>query len=161
MKSNDHGLFERQTYKRKSGELATRYVIKNQMWFYPPEPPAVADNNVPEVGAFFRNKVFFWRPVGVWNYGLKCPRDNCPGKNDPNVFLYRCGYSHTVRYICDISGWYLMLTELLACGLCTKASKESKDHHLGRFPAWSWAILSQLTPAHQALFPAVLTLRYF
>ena len=147
------------TYKDTSGDTRKRKVLKaDRMWFYPPECPGVVRSGPPPVDSFFRHRLFFWRPVGVWGYSLKCPRKSCPGRNDDTAFLYRCGYSKTVRYICDISDWYCMLTEVLGCSACRKAAKTSDDHHIGRFQAWDAGIISQLTPAHQARFPAVLTL---
>ncbi|XP_028294184.1 uncharacterized protein LOC114456543 isoform X1 [Gouania willdenowi] len=111
----------------------------------------------PQQTAFFRSCLFFWRPVGVWGYSLRCPRMDCPAQGDSKAFLYRCGYSKTVRHICEMSGWYSMLTEVLACNECRKAAKESATLSIGRFLAWDAAILKQLSPAHQAMFPAVLT----
>lgn len=58
-----------------------------------------------------------------------------------------------------MSGWYSMLTEVLACNACRKAAQESKEHAISLFLAWDAAIISQLIPAHRAVFPAVLTLR--
>ena len=78
-------------------------------------------------------------------------------KHDREHDPHRCGYSKTVRYIVDISGWYCMLTEVLGCNECSKASKSSSDHHMGRYLAWSNNIVSQLAPCHQQRFPAVLT----
>lgn len=113
---------------------------------------------VPSADSFFRSRVFFWRPVGVWGYSLRCPRSECPARAQKDTFLYRCGYSKTVRQICHMSGWYSMLTEVLACNACRKAAKESEQHVIGRFVAWEAAIINQLSPAHRAAFPAVLTL---
>ncbi len=108
---------------------------------------------------FFHSCLFFWRPVGVWGYSLRCPRSECPAKAEKNTFLYRCGYSKAVRQICHMSGWYSMLTEVLACNACRKAAKESEQHTIGRFLAWDMAVINQLSPAHRAVFPAVLTRR--
>nr|XP_009298892.1 uncharacterized protein LOC101885685 [Danio rerio] len=58
-----------------------------------------------------------------------------------------------------MSGWYSMLTEVLACDACRKAAKESEEHTFGRYLLWDQCILNQLSPAHRAVFPAVLTLR--
>ncbi|CAM4514910.1 unnamed protein product [Leuciscus chuanchicus] len=58
-----------------------------------------------------------------------------------------------------MSGWYSMLTEVLACNACRKPAKESEEHAIGRFLAWDVCILDQLSPAHRAVFPAILTLR--
>ncbi|KAL2076465.1 hypothetical protein ACEWY4_027929 [Coilia grayii] len=55
--------------------------------------------------------------------------------------------------------WYSMLTEVLACNACRKAAKESDERAIGRYLSWEAAILNQLSPAHKAVFPAVLTLR--
>ncbi|CAM4515131.1 unnamed protein product [Leuciscus chuanchicus] len=109
-------------------------------------------------GTVYSN-VFFWRPVGVWRYSLRCPRPECSASVNKTAFLYRCGYSHTVRQICSMSGWYSMLTEVLACNACRKAAKESEEHAIGRFLAWDVCILDQLSPAHRAVFPDILTLR--
>nr|XP_054598012.1 uncharacterized protein LOC129163713 [Nothobranchius furzeri] len=62
-----------------------------------------------------------------------------------------------VRHICDVSSWYTMLTEVLCCGPCTKAARAGDGGTVGRWLAWDPAILSQLSEAHQAGFPAVLT----
>ncbi|PIK53194.1 hypothetical protein BSL78_09904 [Apostichopus japonicus] len=99
----------------------------------------------------------FWHPVGVWGYSLKCPRNNCPARDREVAFLYRCGYANTVRYICDISDWYCMLTEVLACSAC---SCQGICFPLYRpVPRLDSLIISQLTLAHQTMFPAILTLR--
>ncbi|XP_045070259.1 uncharacterized protein LOC123484218 [Coregonus clupeaformis] len=76
---------------------------------------------------------------------------------DRNVHLYKSGYHHRVRHICDVSTWYTMLTEVLCCGPCTKASRSGEGGTMGRWLAWDAAILSQLSEAHQAMFPAILT----
>uniref|UniRef100_A0A1A8J5S9 DUF6729 domain-containing protein n=1 Tax=Nothobranchius kuhntae TaxID=321403 RepID=A0A1A8J5S9_NOTKU len=62
-----------------------------------------------------------------------------------------------VRHICDLSSWYTLLTEVLCCGPCTKAAGAGGGGAVGRWPAWDPAVVSQLSEAHQALFPAVLT----
>ncbi|XP_039453959.1 uncharacterized protein LOC116324518 [Oreochromis aureus] len=127
------------------------------MWFYPPEPPGYVRGAVPSVQLFFRSRVFLWRPVGVWKYSLKCPRaDECVGKGQ-NVHLYKSGYHHRVRHICDVSNWYTMLTEVLCCGPCTKAGRSGGGGKVGWWFAWDSAILSQLSKGHQAIFPAILT----
>lgn len=94
----------------------------------------------------------------MWGYSLRCPRSECPARAQKDTFLYRCGYSKTVRQICHMSGWYSMLTEVLACNACRKAAKESEQHVIGRFVAWEAAIINQLSTAHRAAFPAILTL---
>ena len=71
-------------------------------------------------------------------------------------YLARCGYSRTVRHICDINGWYSMVIEVLQCNACRVAEKTG-SHKLGRFLAWDAPIMAQLSPARQAFFPAVLT----
>ncbi|TWW73477.1 hypothetical protein D4764_15G0008710 [Takifugu flavidus] len=38
-----------------------------------------------------------------------------------------------IRQICHASGWYSMLTEVLACNACRKAAKDSEEHAIGRF----------------------------
>ncbi|XP_045921281.1 uncharacterized protein LOC123980779 [Micropterus dolomieu] len=63
------------------------------------------------------------------------PESECPARAQKDTFLYRCGYSKTVRQICHMSGWYSMLTEVLACNACRKAAKESEQHVIGRFVA--------------------------
>ncbi|XP_057709694.1 uncharacterized protein LOC130927717 isoform X2 [Corythoichthys intestinalis] len=127
------------------------------MWFYPPEPPGVARaGGVLLADSFFRSRVFFWRPVGVWGYSVRCPRKDCPARELKDVFLSHCGYSKTVRQICDLSGWYSMLTEVLACNACRKAAQDSEEHSIGRFLSWDNDILSQLSPGHREIFPAVL-----
>ncbi|XP_059384593.1 uncharacterized protein LOC132118638 [Carassius carassius] len=157
----ERGLFQRaKSYKDKHGSTRWRKVLKeNRMWFHPPEFPGVVEGKVPSADSFFHGSVFFWRPVGVWRYSLRCPRSGCPARPSQKAFLYRCGYSKTVRQICHMSGWYSMLTEVLACNACRKAAKESEEHSIGRFLSWDACILNQLSPAHRAVFPAVLTLR--
>lgn len=158
----ERGLFlKAQSFTDKYGRKRWRKVLKSdKMWFHPPEMPSVVDGStVPLADSFFRHRVFFWRPVGVWRYSLRCTKPNCPAKDNPKAFLYRCGYSSTVRPICDVNGWYFMLTEVLACHACRKAAKGSGDHTLSRYVSWEGKILNQLTPAHRAVFPAVLTLR--
>ncbi|XP_067256924.1 uncharacterized protein [Chanodichthys erythropterus] len=91
------------------------------------------------------------RSVGVWRYSLRCPKSDCPARSNQNAILYRCGYSHTVRQICRISGWYSMLTEVLACNACIKAAKESEEYATGRFPSWDACIIDQLSPAYRAV----------
>ncbi len=122
----ERGLFQRaMTYKGKHSSTRWRKVPKDdRMWFHPPEFPGVTEGTVPSADSFFRNSVFFWRPVGVWRYSLRCPRSDCPAHSSQKAFLYRCGYSKTVRQICHMSGWYSMLTEVLACNACRKAAKD-------------------------------------
>ncbi|XP_051253283.1 uncharacterized protein LOC127362052 [Dicentrarchus labrax] len=50
-----------------------------------------------------------------------------------------------------------MLTEVLCCGPCLKAARGGKGGKMGRCMAWDQSILSQLSEAHQAMFPAILT----
>ncbi|KAI4798281.1 hypothetical protein KUCAC02_022157 [Chaenocephalus aceratus] len=93
----------------------------------------------------------------MWRYSLKCPRgENCVGRGR-NVHLSKSGYHSKVRLICDVSGWYTVITEVLSCGPCTKAARSKEGVSVGRWLAWDNAILSQLSEAHQAIFPAVLT----
>ncbi|KAI4795725.1 hypothetical protein KUCAC02_029693 [Chaenocephalus aceratus] len=126
----------------------------DRMWFYPPEPPGFVGGGLPTPQLFFRSRVFVWRPVGAWRFSLKCPRgENCVGSGR-NVHLSKSGYHSKVRLICDVSGWY---TEVLSCGPCTKAARSKEGVSVGRWLAWDNAILSQLSEAHQAIFPAVLT----
>ncbi|KAI9544086.1 hypothetical protein NQZ68_005135 [Dissostichus eleginoides] len=95
--------------------------------------------------------------IPVWRYSLKCPRgDNCVGSGR-NVHLSKSGYHSKVRLICGVSGWYTVITEVLSCGPCTKAARSKEGVSVGRWLAWGNAILSQLSEAHQAIFPAVLT----
>ncbi|CAM4515148.1 unnamed protein product [Leuciscus chuanchicus] len=49
-------------------------------------------------------------------------RPECPASGNKSAFLYRCGYSHTVRQICGMSGWHSMLTEVLACNAWSRRS---------------------------------------
>lgn len=158
---DERGLFQREmSYREKHGNTKKRKVLKaDRMWFHPPECPGMVGGRTPSADSFFRSRVFFWRPVGVWGYSLRCPRSECPARTRKDAFLYRCGYSKTVRQICHMSGWYSMLTEVLACNACRKAAKESEQHAIGRFLSWDAAIINQLSPAHRAVFPAVLTLR--
>lgn len=155
------GLFQKpMQYQDKHGRTRWRRVLKdNAMWFCPPEAPGTVGGRVPSADVFFQSRVFFWRPVGVWRYSLRCPRPECPAKDKDNVFLHRSGYSKTVRQICDVRGWYSMLTEVLACNACRKAARDSEEHSIGRFLSWEEGVMRQLTPAHRAVFPAVLTLR--
>ena len=95
----------------------------------------------------------------MWGYSLRCPRSECPVRGKKDTLLYRCGYSKAVRQICHMSGWYSILTEVLACNACRKAAQESKDHSICFFLVWDASILNQVSPAHRAVFPAVLTLR--
>lgn len=156
----DRGMFgPSQLYKDITGVYKKRRVLKSDcMWFYPPEPPGASCGHLPVPDQYFRSRVFFWRPVGVWKYSIRCPRPNCPGRHLKDVYLHRSGYHSSVRQVCDISGWYTMLTEVLACGPCNKAVN-NKEAKWGRFLAWDMQIISQLSEAHQALFPAVLTAR--
>nr|XP_015798210.2 uncharacterized protein LOC107374568 isoform X1 [Nothobranchius furzeri] len=145
-------------YRDENGFLKHRRGIRSDcMWFYPPEPPGFVGGAVPGPQLFFRSRVFVWRPVGVWRCSLKCPRgDECAGKGH-DVYLYQSGFHHQVRHICDVSSWYTLLTEVLCCGPCTKAAGAGGGGTVGRWPAWDPAVVSQLSEAHQALFPAVLT----
>ncbi|XP_037619327.1 uncharacterized protein LOC119484539 [Sebastes umbrosus] len=155
----ERGLFTPvQLYKDITGLLKRRRVLKSdRMWFYPPEPPGYVGGALPTPQLFFRSRVFVWRPVGVWRYSLKCPRgDDCAGRGR-NVHLYKSGYHTRVRHICDMSSWYSMLTEVLGCGPCIKAARSGEGGTVGRWMAWDPAILSQLSEAHQAMFPAILT----
>ncbi|XP_038071853.1 uncharacterized protein LOC119740580 [Patiria miniata] len=160
---SERGMFGPiQVYKDVKGEYRRRHVLKSdRMWFHPPECPGLAQGSIPAPEHFFHARVFFWRPLGVWQYSIRCPRLNCPGREDSNIFLYRSGYHSKVRQICDISGWYSMLTEVLSCGPCNKAASKSGDKRVkwGRFLAWDMDIIKQLSEAHQAFFPAVLTAR--
>ena len=140
-----------QTFKDVKGNLRLRRVLKtDSMWFYPPDPPGVVKASVPKPEAFFHNRVFFWRPVGVWGYQLYCPRLDCPGRGKASAILYRNGYHTRVRQICDVSDWYTMLSEVLSCSACKNNTK---------YIAWDDVILKQLSESHQALFPAILTAR--
>ncbi|XDV45331.1 hypothetical protein PO909_013447 [Leuciscus waleckii] len=140
--------------------LKRRRVMKSdRMWFYPPDPPGYISGAVPSPNLFFRSRIFVWRPVGVWRYSLKCPRgEECVGR-EKDVHLYKSGYHTKVRHICDVSNWYTMLTEVLCCGPCTKAGRKGEGGKVGRWLAWDNAILCQLSEAHQAMFPAILTFR--
>ncbi|KAL2084546.1 hypothetical protein ACEWY4_020064 [Coilia grayii] len=133
---DDRGLFQQaQPFTDKYGRKRWRKVLRaDKMWFNPPEMPGVVEgSSVPVADSFFRNRVFFWRPVGVWRYSVRCTKPDCPAKEDEKAFLYRCGYSSTVRPICDINGWYFMLTEVLACDACRKAAKVSQGHSISRY----------------------------
>ncbi|XP_061576185.1 uncharacterized protein LOC133442243 [Cololabis saira] len=117
----ERGLFLKpRPFSDMYGRKRWRKVLKSEkMWFHPPEMPGVVDGStVPVADSFFRHRVFFWRPVGVWRYSVRCTKPDCPAKDNPKAFLYRCGYGNTVRPICDINGWYFMLTEVLACDAC-------------------------------------------
>lgn len=157
----ERGLFTPvQVYQDSTGVLKRRRVIKsNRMWFYPPEPPGYVSGTVPSPHLFFRGRVFVWRPIGVWRYSLRCPRGKECAGSGKNVHLYESGYHHRVRQICDVTNWYSMLTEVLCCGPCTEERRKSDGGEVGRWLAWDPAILCQLSEAHQAMFPAVLTHR--
>ena len=101
-----HGIFEVQEYESVSKVKKTRKLLKTKMWFYPPEPPGYIDGTLPKPDRFFTNRVFFWRPVAVWNYSFQCTREGC------TTVLGRCGYNTRPRQICDMDGWYTMLTEV-------------------------------------------------
>lgn len=49
------------------------------------------------------------------------------------------------------------ITEVLCCGPCTKAARSGEGGTMGLLLAWDSAILSQLSEAHQAMLPAILT----
>ncbi|XP_026122189.1 uncharacterized protein LOC113105367 [Carassius auratus] len=121
----ERGLFPRaMSYKDKHGSTRWRKVLKdNRKWFHPPEFPGVMEGKVPSEDSFFQSSVF--SGVIVRRYSLRCPRSYCPACSSQKAFLYRCGYSKTVRQICHMSGWYSMLTEVLACNACRKVAKES------------------------------------
>ncbi|XP_034540936.1 outer membrane channel protein CpnT-like [Notolabrus celidotus] len=111
----ERGLFTPvQHFKDIAGQIKRRRVMKSdRMWFYPPESPGYISGGLPSLQAFFRSRVFVWRPVGVWKYSLKCPRGGeCVGSGR-NVHLYKSGYHTRVRHICDVSGWYTIVTEVL------------------------------------------------
>ncbi|XP_034563348.1 uncharacterized protein LOC117829785 [Notolabrus celidotus] len=57
----------------------------------------------------------------------------------------------------DVSSWYTFLTEVLCCGPCTKAARSGEGGTVGRWLTWDTAVLSQLSEAHQAMFPAIFT----
>ncbi|KAK7131740.1 hypothetical protein R3I93_018338 [Phoxinus phoxinus] len=155
----ERGLFTPvQTYKDIKGIIRRRRVLKSdRMWFYPPEPPGFVSGGIPTPQAFFRGRFFFWRPIGVWRCSLKCPRgDKCAGAGG-NTHLSKSGYHSRVRHICDVSGWYTMATEVVSCGPCLKAARRGESGSMGRWLAWDDLILQQLSEAHRARFPAVLT----
>ncbi|XP_017564809.1 uncharacterized protein LOC108434293 isoform X2 [Pygocentrus nattereri] len=157
----ERGMFTPvQIYRDNTGLFKRRRVMKSdRMWFYPPDPPGYIRGGVPTPQPFFRSRVIVWRPVGVWRYSLKCLRgDECVGRGQ-NVHLYKSGYHTRVRHICDVSSWYTMLTEVLCCGPCTKMARSGEGGTIGRWLAWDPAILSQLSEAHEAMFPAILTRR--
>ena len=85
-----HGLFQPvQRYVVGAGESKYRKVLKNQMWFYPPEMPGCIDKVPGSADPFFHARVFFWRPVACWTYSFRCPNANCPAQDDPRAFLYK------------------------------------------------------------------------
>ncbi|XP_038592776.1 uncharacterized protein LOC119916884 [Micropterus salmoides] len=129
----------------------------DRMWFYPPEPPGCVGGALLTPQLFSRSCVFVWCPVGVWRYSLKCPRgDECVGRGR-KVHLYKFGYHSRVCHTCDVSSWYTALTDVLCCGPCTKAARSGEGGTVGCWLAWDPANLSQLSEAHQAVFPAILT----
>ncbi|XP_045927014.1 uncharacterized protein LOC123984448 isoform X1 [Micropterus dolomieu] len=155
----ERGLFTPvQIYKDNTGLFKRRRVMKSdRMWFYPPEPPGCVGGALPTPQLSSQSCVFVWCPVGVWRYSLKCPRgDECVGRGR-KVHLYKSGYHSQVRHICDVSSWYTALTDVLCCGPCTKAARSGEGGTVGRWLAWDPANLSQLSEAHQAVFPAILT----
>ena len=144
----DRGMFVHQMY----GQGKRRKELKEGMWFYPPDPPGFFKNQVCSGSAFFRNKVFVWRPVGVWNCSFKCLNGaECAAAGEKGRYLTRGGYHNKARSVINVSTCYTMLTEVLQCGPCKDAKRSSK------FLAWDDRILSQLTAGQQARFPAVLT----
>ncbi|KAA8577917.1 hypothetical protein FQN60_017508, partial [Etheostoma spectabile] len=50
-----------------------------------------------------------------------------------------------------------MATEVVSCGPCLKAARGGESGPMGRWLAWDDVILQQLSEAHRARFPAVLT----
>ncbi|MCI4380214.1 hypothetical protein PGIGA_G00237150 [Pangasianodon gigas] len=78
-------------------------------------------------------------------------RDNAGALKWPSVGVWR--FSISVMY----PSWYTMLTEVLCCGQCTKAARSGEGGKMGRWLAWDSAIMCQLSEAHQAMFPAILT----
>ncbi|XP_039521831.1 uncharacterized protein LOC120475226 [Pimephales promelas] len=156
---SERGLFTSvQTYKDIKGVIRRRRILKSdRMWFYPPESPGFVSGAIPTPQAFYRSRFFFWRPIGVWRCSLKCPRgDKCAGAGG-NTHLSKSGYHTRVRHICDVSGWYTMATEVVVCGPCLKAARGGASGPMGRWLAWDDVILQQLSEAHRAMFPAVLT----
>lgn len=82
-----------------------------------------------------------------------------PACTNQKAFLYQCGYSSMIWQICLMSDWYCMLTEVLVCNTCRKAVEESEKHIIGWLLSWNQSIIPQISSAHRAVFPAVLTLR--
>jgi len=149
----EHGLFGAvQVYKDINGDYRKRRVLKcDRMWFYPPEYPGFVAGTPPSADQFFQSKIFFWQPVGVWGYSFHCPHTNCPGRNRKDAFLYCNGYhSKLDKSVTLMAG---------TCGPCNKMAKDSSEDKQGIFLAWDSNIISQLSEAHQALFPATLTLQ--
>ena len=85
-----HGMFQPvQRYVVGTGQSKYGKVLKGQMWFHPPEMPGFIDIVPGSADTFFRAWVFFWRPVACWQYSFRCPRADCPARNDPTAVMYK------------------------------------------------------------------------
>lgn len=118
----ERGLFTPvQHYKDIAGLIKRRRVMKSdRMWFYPPEPPGYVSGALPNPRAFFRSRVFVWRPVGVWRCSLKCPRgDECVGRGR-NVHLSKSGYHHRVKLTSPVLVMTLHWNIYFVCKLARK-----------------------------------------
>ncbi|KAG5286515.1 hypothetical protein AALO_G00015660 [Alosa alosa] len=131
---SERGLFTAvQTFKDIRGQIKRRRVLKSdRMWFYPPEPPGYIGGGIPSLQPFFRSHLFFWRPVGVWRCSISCPRGDACTEAGSNTHLSKSGYH-------------------------IQAARGGDGGPMGHWLAWDDAILRQLSEAHQAMFPAVLT----
>ncbi|XP_059377572.1 uncharacterized protein LOC132113680 [Carassius carassius] len=124
----ERGLFPRaMSYKDKHGSTRWRKVLKdNRMWFHPPEFPEVVEGKIPSADPFIA-RLFSGDQLECSVTAFGCPRSDCSARSSQKALFYRCGYSKTVRQICHMSGWYSILTEVLACNACRKVAKESQS----------------------------------
>ena len=84
--------------------------------------------------------------------------DRCDNHGKPleQCALNKDGYHKEARTVTGVSGSYTLLCEKVSCSKCKAQAGRGINHH---WPAWHSGIVSQLSEAHQALFPAVLTTR--
>lgn len=166
----EYGLFESPSkYKNAKGETVERRLLKEKMDFHPPPLPTSVKGGLPNMMAFFTTHAFFWRPVGVMLAKIRCPNSNCPAP--PGEYLEKKGFGSYARQVCGIKFNYTLLTEKLKCPHCEKMRKNASQRQLDTdsedeaihpqhqqyiWLAHSPKILSNLAPAIQGLFPAIL-----
>ena len=112
--------------------------LPNQNWYHPPPPPTVM-RTPPYPGNYFRQRMFLWAPMRMWNISLYCPK--CKTK------LQYGGIYPKAREVVDVeSRYYLIGADYPRCGKC-------------KIPVCPWSpdVINQLDPYHRNLFPAVLT----